>query len=234
MQKLQLYISDTRVDLFKDETVSMTQSIQNVKDLAKVFTEFTQTFSLPASKTNNKLFKHYYNFDISGGFDARNKVSSRIELNFIPFKKGYLKLEGVDMQKNKPYAYRVTFFGETVNLKDLLGEDELSSLVSLNSYNLTYSESFVFNYLRTYQGSGEVIAPLITHSKRLYYNSGSSNQGDGNLNYQGGQQHGVLWSDLKYAIRLSEIVDAIESKYGVTFSSDFFSSSNGCTEKKVL
>ena len=226
MQKLQLYISDTRVDLFKDETVSMTQSIQNVKDLAKVFTEFTQTFSLPASKTNNKLFKHYYNFDISGGFDARNKVSSRIELNFIPFKKGYLKLEGVDMQKNKPYAYRVTFFGETVNLKDLLGEDELSSLVSLNSYNLTYSESFVFNYLRTYQGSGEVIAPLITHSKRLYYNSGSSNQGDGNLNYQGGQQHGVLWSDLKYAIRLSEIVDAIESKYGVTFSSDFFSSSN--------
>ena len=108
MQKLQLYIDDTRVDLFEDETVSITQSIQNVKDLAKIFTEFTQTFSLPASKTNNKLFKHYYNFDISGGFDARNKVSSRIELNFIPFKKGYLKLEGVDMRKNKPYAYRVT------------------------------------------------------------------------------------------------------------------------------
>jgi hypothetical protein len=68
MQKLHLYIDDTRVDLFKDETVSMTQSIQNVKDLAKIFTEFTQTFSLPASKTNNKLFKHYYNFDITGGF----------------------------------------------------------------------------------------------------------------------------------------------------------------------
>ena len=95
MQKLQLYIDDTRVDLFEDETVSITQSIQNVKDLAKVFTEFTQTFSLPASKTNNKLFKHYYNFDITGGFDARNKVSSRIELNFIPFKDlgvGYMTL----------------------------------------------------------------------------------------------------------------------------------------------
>jgi hypothetical protein len=33
MQKLHLYIDDTRVDLFEDETVSMTQSIQNVKDL---------------------------------------------------------------------------------------------------------------------------------------------------------------------------------------------------------
>jgi hypothetical protein len=226
MQKLQLYIDDTRVDLFEDETVSITQSIQNVKDLAKVFTEFTQTFSLPASKTNNKLFKHYYNFDITGGFDARNKVSSRIELNFIPFKEGYLKLEGVDMRKNVAYAYRVTFFGETVNLKDLLGEDELSSLASLNSHNLDYNDSFVYNYLRQYQGSGHIIAPLITHTQRLFYNSDNSNILKGNLNYVSGQQHGVLWSDLKYAIRLSKIVDAIESKYGIIFSSDFFTSSN--------
>ncbi len=55
-----------RVDMFKDESVSITQSIQNVKDIAKVFTEFTKTFALPASKTNNKIFKHYYNFDITG------------------------------------------------------------------------------------------------------------------------------------------------------------------------
>ena len=57
MQKLQLYISGTRVDLFKDESVSLIQSIQNVKDLSKIFTEFTQSFTIPASKTNNNLFK---------------------------------------------------------------------------------------------------------------------------------------------------------------------------------
>ena len=44
MRKLQLYIKDQRVDLFKDESVSLTQTIKNVKDLKKVFTEFTQTF----------------------------------------------------------------------------------------------------------------------------------------------------------------------------------------------
>ena len=87
MQKVQLYIQDTRVDLFKDESVSITQTIQNVRDVAKIFTEFTKTFTLPASKTNNKIFKHYYNFDITNGFDARNKVSAAIELNNIPFKK---------------------------------------------------------------------------------------------------------------------------------------------------
>ena len=58
MQKLQLYIEGNRIDLFKDETVSITQTIQNIKDIAKVFTSFTKTFSVPASSTNNKLFKH--------------------------------------------------------------------------------------------------------------------------------------------------------------------------------
>jgi len=38
MQKLQLYIGTERVDLFKDETVSFTQTIQNVKDIKKIFT----------------------------------------------------------------------------------------------------------------------------------------------------------------------------------------------------
>ena len=73
MQIIQLYIEGQRVDMFKDESVSITQSIKNVKDLDKIFTDFTKTFSIPASKTNNKIFKHYYNFDITNGFDARIK-----------------------------------------------------------------------------------------------------------------------------------------------------------------
>jgi len=36
MRQLQLYINNQRVDLFKDESVSLTQTIQNVKDIAKV------------------------------------------------------------------------------------------------------------------------------------------------------------------------------------------------------
>ena len=73
MQNIQLYIEGNRMDMFKDESVSLTQTIQNVRDIAKVFTNFTKTFSLPASKDNNKIFKHYYNFDINDGFDARVK-----------------------------------------------------------------------------------------------------------------------------------------------------------------
>ena len=66
-REVQLYISNNRVDLFKDETISLTDSIKNVRDIAKVFTTFTKSFTLPASKNNNKLFQHYYNFDIING-----------------------------------------------------------------------------------------------------------------------------------------------------------------------
>ena len=129
MQKIQLYIGSERLELFKDETVSITQSIQNIKDISKIFTEFTQSFTIPASPTNSKIFTHYYNYNIVGGFDARRKAAASIELNYLPWKNGFIALNGVDLKNNKPHAYRITFYGETVNLKDILGEDMLSSFV---------------------------------------------------------------------------------------------------------
>ena len=226
MQSIQLYIEGQRVDMFKDESVSITQSIQNVKDIAKVFTEFTKTFTLPASKTNNKIFKHYYNFDITGGFDARTKKDATLELNYLPFKKGKIKLEGVDLQNRKPKSYRITFFGNTVTLKDLLGEDKLNALTSLNSLNETFSSSDIKTALQRNPASNDVVVPIITHTKRLYYDSGDNTHNTGNLYYGSGQKHGLAWNELKYALRVHKIIEAIEDKYNITFSTDFFNTSN--------
>ena len=233
MQKIQLYIEGQRVDMFSDESVNITQSIQNVKDISKIFTDFTKTFSVPASKINNKIFKHYYNFDIVGGFDGRKKKDSNIELNSLPFRKGKLKLEGVDLKNNLPHTYRITFFGNTVTLKDLLGDDSLSTLEQgLEPYNKVYSPTQVRAGLLLDPQTNDVIVPLITHTKRLFYDSSSGHAHNdllsGNLYYQSGSvhAHGVKWSDLKYAIRLDVIIKAIETKYSISFSNDFFINTN--------
>jgi hypothetical protein len=212
--------------MFKDESVSITQSIQNVKDIAKIFTEFTKTFTLPASKTNNKIFKHYYNFDITGGFDARTKKDATLELNYLPFKKGKIKLEGVDLQNRRPKSYRITFFGNTVTLKDLLGEDKLSALTELNTLNEVFSNSEIRSALQRNPASNDVVVPIITHTKRLYYDSGDNSQNTGNLYYQSGNKHGLAWNELKYALRIHKIIEAIEDRYDITFSTDFFNTSN--------
>ena len=238
-RELQLYIQDTRVDLFKDETVSLTDTIQNVRDIAKIFTTFTKTFTLPASQVNNKLFKHYYNFDIlntsltKSAFDARKKVTARIELNHVPFKEGKIKLEGVDMKSNQPSAYRVTFFGNTVDLKDIIGEDKLNVLTSLNSLNKDFDASNIQTYLESNPASNDIIVPLITHTQRLYYDSGDTDHNTGNLN-PSSNKHGVRWDNLKYAIRVHNIIEAIQTQYSLTFSSDFFTETSNDQYSKLF
>jgi hypothetical protein len=76
------------MDMFKDESITLNESIKQIQEIDKVFLAYSQTFNLPASKTNNKIFKHYYNFDIVNGFDARFSKEATIELDFLPFKKG--------------------------------------------------------------------------------------------------------------------------------------------------
>ena len=99
MKAIQLYIEDQLVDLFKDESVTLTETIQNVKDIGKVFTPFSRSFTVPASKTNNKIFKHYYNFDIIDGLDARVKLDAHIDINYAPYQKGKIKVDGVQMKE---------------------------------------------------------------------------------------------------------------------------------------
>jgi len=240
MQKLQLYIEGQRVDLFKDENVSFTQTLQNVKDIGKIFTEFTKTFAVPASSVNNKIFKHFYNFDVSSGdttfaYDARNKQPATLELNDLPFKEGAIKLNGVKLKNNVAHTYNITFFGNTVNLKDILAKSQLSSLSGLAQHNQIYSYSDVVSAMQATQSSGDIIVPLITHTNRLIYNSGSNVvfPPDPDLKIRNLYPHtssthnGVEWNQFKYAIKVQAIIDAIQAEVFVggqtlTFSGDFF------------
>ena len=208
MQKVQIYVGSTRLDLFKDETIKLTQSLKNINKVDKIFTEFTQTFSVPASSTNNILFEHYYNFNIVEGFDARRKQPASIELNYIPFKTGLMRLDGVDLKNNKAYAYRITFFGETVNLKDLLGTNQIDSL-DLDTYNTTYESSTVLAAMSVNPETEDLVVPLISHTNPIFYNSSSVVSGTNNMYYELNSGAGVFYSDLKYALRVETIVNAI-------------------------
>lgn len=222
---LGVYTEANRVDQFKDESVSFTQTIQNVKDLKKIFTEFTKTFALPASPKNNKLFKHYYNFDISDStsFDARVKVGASLELNDILFKIGKIALTGVELKNNVPHTYKVTFYGSTVDLKDILGDQQLSSLSDLNDLNLDYDFTAVKDKIQNTDYGDNIICPLITHSARLTYSTANADRALNNLFYRNiYPDNGVVFTELKYALRLQKIIDAIQNQFPITFSNDFF------------
>lgn len=235
MQSIQLYINDERVELFEDESISLTQTIQNVRDIGSIFTDFSQSFSVPASKTNNKIFKHYYNYDIdpTTSFNANDLVSATIELNYRTFRKGFVGLEGTLMKNNKAYAYKITFFGETIDLKNKLKETKLSTVFQgVNTYDHSYNVSNVKTGLETSLSSGAVRYPLISHTERFFFDSGSHTANDRNLHYDeggggsGSHNHGVRYTDLKPALKLTKIIDEIENYANIEFTKtaadDFF------------
>lgn len=229
MFNIQLYIEGTRMDMFKDESITLNESIKQIQEIDKVFLAYSQTFNLPASKTNNKIFKHYYKFDIVNGFDARFSKEATIELDFLPFKKGRIKLNNVVLKNNAPEQYNITFFDNTVSIKDLFGEDKLNSLTELNDLNETFASSNIKTALQRDPASNDVVVPLITHTKRLYYDSVEHIRSTGNLYFETGggtNTHGIAWNELKYALRIHKIIEAIETKYSINFTDDFFVSTN--------
>ena len=243
MNNIELYVKQfgdtnyTRLDLFKDETISLTQTIQDVKDPGKIFTNFSKTFSLPASKTNNKFFKHYQNFIQSQDFayDARKKSIAKIELNSLPYQKGKLRLEGVDLKNGRPDTYRITFFGE-LDLKEILGDRKLQDLDFLDEFDLTFTAANVKSGLTSSTGTGNIVGSdgetyttptlvsLIGNSMRAFYDNVNTtpsywdntkqeiNISGGNLAANNsGQYSGYYWKDLVYSIRLYVIIKAIEN-----------------------
>lgn len=254
MINLQLYIlNDTgqsydEVELYDNETISYTQSLQDVRDIAKIFSDFTRTFNVPASKTNNKIFKHFYNYFIDG-FDPKKRHKAKIYLNYKLYKEGFVKLEGATTKDNRPFTYKLTFFGNGLILKDVLREAKLSSLGRLSALDFDYTSTNVINYLKDgLDGTLElpnkndpskvekidiadaIVFPLISHTNRMMYDSDSSYAAvTGQSNLANVTNGGLEITELKPAIRVHAIIKAIEAQYrdqGIKFSDDFFKATN--------
>ncbi len=230
MYRVNLYIDGQEADLFDNESIEINLNVQNIKDISKVYGDFTNSFTIPASAANNKIFKHYYNVDIYGGFDAKLRVDAFIEVNNNLFRAGVIELESVQIKSGEPYAYGIGFYSNMTSLKDSFGEDTLNVL-DLSAQDHAYNDVNIANGLNAYvSGTGDaVIYPLISPVANWYYNSVSGNPDPSNIYYHGGAGsniHGVFYYDLKPAVKLQKIIDAIEVKYGIEFQSDFFATAD--------
>ena len=228
MYRVNLYIDGQRGDLFQEESIEINLSVQNIKDISKVFGDFTNSFTIPASPTNNAIFKHYYNVDIYGGFNANVRVDSFIEVNNNLFRTGVLELESVQIKDSQPYAYQVGFYSNVTSLKDTFGEDTLNDL-DLSAQDHTYNDTNIVAGLNGFVSgtSSSIVYPLISPVANWYYDSSGSQALPNNIAYHNqADLHGVFYYDLKPAIKLQKIIDAIEAKYGIEFQSDFFASAD--------
>jgi hypothetical protein len=223
MNKVDIYINNQRLDIFQDEEISINLSVQNVQDISKVFTDFTQGFTVPASTTNNAIFSHYYRTDITGGFDGRFRVAARIEINSLPFRTGVVEMENVQLKGTEPYAYTLTFYGDVVTLTDLFGEDYLYDL-DFSDYDHEYTDDAVFDRL-TEDTYNPLFYPLCSPVKNWFYQSasGAGADNENNIAHKSGGvgRRGIRYFELKPALKVYAILEQIQAKYGITFTGSF-------------
>lgn len=218
---LQLYIKDidsgdyVQLDLFQDEKVELNLNVKNINDISKIITDFSQPFTIPTTPTNNRLFQYWYDADVDGNFNANVRVDAYIEINSLPFRYGSLQLDSCKLKRLLPYSYSVTFFGAGVNLSDKFGDDFLSGL-DTSEFDHEYNQTAVLNAMKSDTiNNGDIYYPLI--NARTYMTFGDNSAID--INHNG---NNIVYRDFKPAIREIRLIEAIESKYNITFSRDFF------------
>lgn len=218
MRSVQIYVENQKLELFSDEKIVVNSSIQNINDLSGVLTDFSQTFTIPCTPTNNYIFEHYYNSDVNNTIDHRVRRDARIEIDYIPFRTGKIQLEAGQIKNGRPESYQVTFFGDIVTLKDLVGEDKLIDL-DYGSLDHAYSGAEIQARIETAPSTTDydVRYPLISSSRVWQYGDGSANDISVNTTP-------IDYTELFPAVRVKSIFDAIESRYGVTFTGAFLDS----------
>jgi hypothetical protein len=213
MVALYIYVDGIakRIELFDDEKISVTSSVQDIADVSKAKTDFTQSFTIPASTTNNEIFKHWYESSIDGGFDHRVKYNGYIEIDTRTFREGAFALNDVKYKNGMLDAYSIVFYGKAKNIKDILKEDKLANL-DFSSLNHTFTSTQVIN--RITSNSYDVSYPLFAHDRIYDYNTGGTNDITTNTG-------SIKWNSLFPAIPLSFILEKISDTYDLNFTGAF-------------
>jgi len=212
-----------RIELFKDEKITVTSSIQNTNDIGKVFTDFSQSFTVPATDYNNAVFSHWYESDVDNGFNHKVRYNGFININTVPFREGSFQLEKANRKNGSIESYSVTFYGNLTQLKELFKEDKLNTLKNPEFGNSAYAEldhdynsTQVINRIIGTEQS--VMYPLLGSDRKFEYETGNSGL---DITTSSGAIH---WNNLFPAIKITDIFGFIQSFYGITFTGSFLDS----------
>ena len=222
MRSVQIYIESeigsgnySEIELFNDEKINISLSVQNIQDISKVFTDFSQSFTVPASSVNNAVFKHYYENSIvldENLIDQRLRRKAYIEIDRTLFRTGLIQLEKANIVNSSAESYTITFYGDLVSLKDTFGDKNLNELDTSNIVsNYSYSDVVA---AQTSASDLDVRYPLISTDRIWSYDDATSTD----IKTVGGA---IPYDSLRPAVKVSKLFESIENTFNISFSGLF-------------
>ena len=112
------------LDLYEDEDLPLTLSVDNFKNVAEKVQSYSKAFNLPATKRNNKIFDQIFEITRSDDgviFSPYKKSECVLKQDGFTLFKGYLRLLDVT-DKNGEISYNVNLYSEVIALADYLKE----------------------------------------------------------------------------------------------------------------
>jgi len=224
-----------RLELFNDEKITVNSTIQNISDISKIFTDYSQGFTIPCSPTNNAIFQHFYQNDVDATINYQNRYNAYIEIDTVFFRRGKIQLEKTNLKNGSADSYSITFYGAGVSLKDYFNEDKLSQL-DYTTLNHNYTNTEVYNRVTIDSTVTDynVRYPLISSNRVWQFGSSfplpTANLPNwyeypaSNVNNIGDNAGKIVYTELFPAVRVANIFNLIESQYGITFNGLFLTS----------
>ena len=230
------------LDLYEDETIPLTLSVDDFKDVATKTQSYSKAFHLPATKKNNRIFGNLFEITKASGlytFNPYKKTSVMLKENgFIVFE-GFLKLIDI-VDKKGEISYNVNLYSDSValmdSMKDLTFADlNLSELD--HDYNLTSiqaSQTGALPLLNALQAdsfagaAGDTTTsvlkyPFLNWAGSIRRNATSAQVSDGATSGRPSLKR--LEDGFRPFINVKYLVDNIFKDAGFTYSSAFFDSS---------
>jgi hypothetical protein len=125
-------LSDGQVilDLYEDENIPLTLSIDDFKNAAEKVQSYSKAFKVPATKRNNKIFDNVFEItraDDGVIFNPYVRTQALLKQDGFTLFEGYLRLIDIT-EKNGETSYNINLYSEAIALADVLGNLEFSDL----------------------------------------------------------------------------------------------------------
>ena len=230
-------------DLYEDESIPLTLSVDNFKNVAEKIQSYSKDFNLPATKRNNKLFSSLFEITrtVANPYDFNPYVTTRAVLkqDGIILFDGSLRL--IDIQdKEGEISYNVNLYAQTIALADTLKNKTFEN-INFSELEHAYDKdsikgSWYTNGLPlinplpigTYAGTEEAYLtdvlkyPFVDWTHEMLYANGATGTGAtyGTPELTSLEQAFRPWIKIKY------LIDRIFSEAGYTYSSTLFDSTD--------
>ncbi|MDX2000957.1 MAG: hypothetical protein SFW35_00865 [Chitinophagales bacterium] len=205
-----------------DFPLAISHSLADLKDITKRTGASSKTFSVPATKNNNKLLSHIYNVNVSSTYLPVRKA--RVMVNGIAVFTGNLKVKGLT-QYQSPEAYELELTGDNLDWVEQL---KLLSIRDLDFVSPGQADAHqqVFD-AATIEASWNGAYPVWDYVYSLKSYGGWRGN---SLDTQFAPRY-VLVDDMRPDVYVLAVINRAFAKIGYTFQSNFLSGNLG---KKLI